>query len=98
MVSTEEEMLAIMACAIKAQNKYKDEETKKQTEIVRGLVKKWFEQREKNREQARKWNKEHAEQHRKTNLKYYHAHKDKIKEYNKQYYHEVLKEKRKNAK
>ena len=92
--TTQEEMCAIVACAMKAQNRYKDEETKKQVEIVRAWAKKWFKNKEKSNEGARKWNKEHPERHRKTNLEYYHRNKDKIREYQKKYYEEVLKPKR----
>lgn len=93
--TTQEEMYAIVSCAIKAQNKYKDETTQKQVEIVRAWAKKWLINKEKSNEGARKWNKEHPERHRKTNLEYYYRNKDKVKKYYKKYYEEVLKPRRK---
>lgn len=92
--TTQKELVAIVSCAMKAQNKYKDETTQEQVEIVRAWARKWFENKKKSNEGARKWNKEHPERHRKTNLEYYYRNRDKVKEYQKRYYEEVLKPKR----
>lgn len=79
--TTQREWEAIVSCAMKAQNKYEDQTTKDQVEIVRAWAKKWLINKEKSNEGARKWNKEHPERHRKTNLEYYHRNKDKVKKY-----------------
>lgn len=103
--TTQREWEAIVSCAMKTQNKYKDETTQEQVEIVRAWANKWLKNKEKSNEGARKWNKEHPERHRQTNLEYYYRHRDKVKEYQKKYYEEVLKprrqaqkERKKNAK
>ena len=96
--TTQKEWEAIASCAMKAQNKYTDSDTKEQVEIVRKWCRKWLKNRDKNRAQAREWNKKHPERHRQLNLQYYYRNRDKVREYQKKYYQEVLKEKRKNGK
>lgn len=67
---TQEEYNAIMALAIKAATRINDEATKKQARIVTQWAQKWISQRERARENANKWNKEHPDKHRITNKKY----------------------------
>ena len=91
---TNEETMAIIACARKAKNAYGDTlETDKQYELVMGWANKWFEYKKYNNEKANRWNKENVERHRETNRKYYHNNKEKVKAYQKMYYQTVRKRK-----